>query len=84
MLAARCANLLQQLLNVETDAAQGQSYSAQKVQSAESYHEDQRTVLFISVPYVGIIRIALEGISSMDTLMGSSSNSSSSKFALNV
>lgn len=47
MLAARCASLLQHLLHVEADAAQGQSYNTQQAPGAESYHEVERTVLFI-------------------------------------
>jgi hypothetical protein len=68
MLAARCATLLQHLLDVEADAAKGQNYSTQKVQYSGSCHEDERTVLVITVPYIGTIRIAREGISSMDIL----------------
>lgn len=60
MLAARCARLLQDLLAVEAGASQGR---------AESYHEDERALLFITVPYFGTIRIAREGISSMETPM---------------
>lgn len=68
MLTARCADLLQHLLRVEADAAQGQSHSTQKAQLAESYHEGERNVLLITVPYFGTIRISREGIKSMETL----------------
>ncbi|KAF2815513.1 uncharacterized protein BDZ99DRAFT_378845 [Mytilinidion resinicola] len=68
MLGVRCADLLQHMLKIEADAAQGQRYSTQKVQWAESYHEDERNVLIINVPYFGTIRIAREGIRSIETL----------------
>lgn len=67
MLAARCARLLQQLLHIEADAAQGQNYSAQKVQWSESGHEDGRNVLFITLPYFGTVRFTRDGTRSMET-----------------
>ncbi|KFZ15864.1 hypothetical protein V502_05377 [Pseudogymnoascus sp. VKM F-4520 (FW-2644)] len=67
MLAARCARLLQQLLHIEADAAQGQNYSVQKVQWSESGHEDECNVLFITLPYFGTIRFACDGTKSMET-----------------
>lgn len=56
--AAKCAFLLERLLLVEKDAAQGQCYRAHKIQWTNGDHKDERNVLFISVPYVGTIRIA--------------------------
>lgn len=50
VLTAKCATLLKNLLVVEADAAQGLSHL---------------NVLIIQVPYVGAIRIAPEGISSV-------------------
>ncbi|KFY96201.1 hypothetical protein V500_02549 [Pseudogymnoascus sp. VKM F-4518 (FW-2643)] len=67
MLAARCARLLQQLLHIEADAAQGHNYSAQKVQSSESGHEDERNVLFITLPYFGTVKFTRDGKISVET-----------------
>lgn len=66
MLAARCAHLLQKLLHIEADAAQGHNYSVQKVQWSEAGHGDERNVLFITVPYFGTIRFTRDGIRSME------------------
>jgi hypothetical protein len=69
MLGAKCVELLQHLLLVEADAAKGHSYSAQHVpgvQGVQSNQEDECTVLFITIPYIGTIKITREGISSMD------------------
>ncbi|OBT82060.1 hypothetical protein VE02_09374 [Pseudogymnoascus sp. 03VT05] len=66
-LAASCARLLQQLLHIEADAAQGQNYSAQKVQSSESGHEGGRNVLFITVSYFGTVRFTRDGIRLIET-----------------
>jgi len=52
-LAARCAVLLADLLAVEADAAQHES--------------DNENVLIVKVPYIGAIRIARKGITSMTT-----------------
>jgi hypothetical protein len=68
MLAAKCATLLQHLLDVEADAAQGQIYSAERVQWAEGNREDVHTVLYITIPYFGTVKIAREGISSIEKL----------------
>lgn len=62
VLAARCAVLLEDLLAVEADAAQGQDYRAHKSHFADGDHEDERSVLIVKVPYVGTIRIAREGV----------------------
>ncbi|OBT63331.1 hypothetical protein VE03_07266 [Pseudogymnoascus sp. 23342-1-I1] len=72
MLAARCARLLQQLLHIEADAAQGQNYNVQKVQLFEIGHEDERNVLFITVPYFGTIRFTHDSIRSLETAETSS------------
>jgi hypothetical protein len=68
VLSGKCATLLKHLLLVELDAAQGQSYQAHKVQWTNGDHEDERNVLFITVPYVGTIRIARDGIRPMRDL----------------
>jgi len=68
VLAAKCAVLLRGLLAVEADAAQGQSYRAHKFQPMGGDHEDDRNVLIITVPYLGAIRIAREGITSVTPL----------------
>lgn len=66
-LAASCARLLQQLLYIEKDAAQGQNYSAQKAQRSESGHKDRHNMLFITVPYFGTVRFTRDGIRLMET-----------------
>lgn len=68
MLTAKCASLLQHLLHVEADAAQGQRHTIQSLQWAESNHEDECNVLLITIPYFGTVRIAREGIRSVGTL----------------
>lgn len=65
VLSGKCATLLKHLLLVESDAAQGQSYRAHKVQWTNGDHEDECNVLLITVPYVGTIRIARDGIRPM-------------------
>jgi hypothetical protein len=72
MLATRCGRLLRQLLHVEKDAAQGNNYSAQKVLTSESGNEDERNVLFITLPYFGTIRFTRNGIRSTETAKASS------------
>ncbi|KFY33457.1 hypothetical protein V494_07610 [Pseudogymnoascus sp. VKM F-4513 (FW-928)] len=67
-MAASCAGLLQKLLHIEADAAQGQSYSAHKVQSSESNHDDGRNVLYITVPYFGTLRFTRDGITLLETV----------------
>jgi hypothetical protein len=64
VLAARCAALLNNLLAVEADAAV-QDYRAQSVRETENDHEDGHSVLVIVVPYLGTIRVARDGITSM-------------------
>lgn len=66
-LTEKCAKLLQHLLHIEDDASRGQKYSANIVQLPSDYHEDNHSTLLINVPYVGTIRIAHEGASSMAT-----------------
>jgi hypothetical protein len=68
VLAARCAVLLKHLLAIEADAAQGQIYHARQSDWDGGEYEDGRIVLIIKVPYVGAIRIAREGITSMPPL----------------
>ncbi|KAF4954534.1 hypothetical protein FSARC_12097 [Fusarium sarcochroum] len=63
--AAKCAVLLKDLLVVEADAAQGHIYRAQGVQDMDEESDDNSNALIISVPYVGIVRIAREGTVSM-------------------
>jgi hypothetical protein len=58
-------NLLQCLLHIEADAAEGQSYTAQSVQGSESLHEDSNTIR-ISIPYFGVIKITREGVISKE------------------
>ncbi|KFX94359.1 hypothetical protein O988_06344 [Pseudogymnoascus sp. VKM F-3808] len=72
MLATRCGRLLRQLLHIEADAAQGNNYSAQKVLTSESGHEDERNVLFITLPYFGTIRFTRNGTGSTETAKASS------------
>lgn len=61
MLGARCANLLQHLLHVEANAAREQISGADKVQRTEGSQEEC-TVLFVTVPYFGTVRIARDGV----------------------
>ncbi|KAF2501647.1 hypothetical protein BU16DRAFT_613505 [Lophium mytilinum] len=68
MLAAKCANLLQHMLQIEADANQAHTYSTQQVQGAENFREDEGSALIINVPYLGTIRIAREGVRSIETL----------------
>jgi hypothetical protein len=65
ILAARCAKLLRHLLHIEDDAARGQKYRAERVQWNNGYHEGDHSALLIAIPYLGTIRIAREGISSV-------------------
>lgn len=64
---ASCAHLLQQLLYIEADAAQGQNYNAQKVQWSEGDHENGRNMLVITVPYFGTVRFTRDGIRLVET-----------------
>ncbi|KAJ9656117.1 hypothetical protein H2198_005173 [Neophaeococcomyces mojaviensis] len=64
-LASKCAALLKDLLAIEADAAQGHSYHTQNPQWTNGDHEDDRKVLFIKVPYIGVVRIARDGITSV-------------------
>jgi hypothetical protein len=64
-LAARCAVLLRDLLAVEADAAQGHTYRAHALERINDDGKDSPNTLIINVPYVGIVRIAREGMVSM-------------------
>ncbi|OBT93455.1 hypothetical protein VE01_08652 [Pseudogymnoascus verrucosus] len=61
-LAASCARLLQHLLHIEADAAQGHNYSVKKAQLSDGGHGDGPNVLLITVPYFGTIRFTRDGI----------------------
>ncbi|KAF2100709.1 hypothetical protein NA57DRAFT_28594, partial [Rhizodiscina lignyota] len=74
MLAARCARLLQHLLQVEVHAAQGQDQSTHNVRRNESNHEDDVNALLITIPYFGNISISHEGIKRVETLVTSPSH----------
>ncbi|ETN40997.1 uncharacterized protein HMPREF1541_02929 [Cyphellophora europaea CBS 101466] len=69
VLAAKCASLLKYLLAVEADAAQWQKSAAHKVICTNASSQDRNSVLIIKVPYVGTIRIAREGITSIHPCM---------------
>jgi hypothetical protein len=60
VLMDKSACLLRQLLDIEAEAADGRTYSAEKV--AEDHEESEGHVLILSVPYFGTIRFAREGI----------------------
>lgn len=66
MLASRCAALLSQLLAIEADAAQDEGYQMHKPSMAGDGLEDNQNVLIVNVPYIGAIRIARKGISSVN------------------
>ncbi|KAI3576724.1 hypothetical protein IWW34DRAFT_881290 [Fusarium oxysporum f. sp. albedinis] len=59
------AVLLRDLLAVEADATKGHIYRAQGVEYIDEESDDNSSALIISVPYVGIVRIAREGTVSM-------------------
>lgn len=67
MLAGKSARLLQHLLFIEEDAAQGHTYKADCVHMPDESHEDHHNALLVNIPYVGTLRIAREGASSMVT-----------------
>ncbi|EXK30383.1 hypothetical protein FOMG_13196 [Fusarium oxysporum f. sp. melonis 26406] len=59
------AVLLRDLLAVEADATKGHIYRAQGVEYIDEEGDDNSIALIISVPYVGIVKIAREGTVSM-------------------
>jgi hypothetical protein len=61
-LTAKCAVLLRSLLAVEADAAQGHTYHAHALERINDYDKDSPNTLIITVPYIGIVRIAREGM----------------------
>ncbi|KAL2813187.1 hypothetical protein BDW59DRAFT_34788 [Aspergillus cavernicola] len=64
---SQSADLLSQLLDVEAEAAKGRAYSTQNLspaeaaQGTESCSSSTANVLYFSIPYFGMIRIAPEG-----------------------
>jgi hypothetical protein len=50
------------LLAVEADAAQGHTYHAHALERINDYDKDSPNTLIITVPYIGIVRIAREGM----------------------
>ncbi|KAF2651537.1 hypothetical protein K491DRAFT_88470 [Lophiostoma macrostomum CBS 122681] len=64
VLSAKCATLLEELLVIEADAAQGHRYGVHKLKWAEENQENDYNVLIIKVPYLGGIRIAREDMTS--------------------
>jgi hypothetical protein len=60
-LARESSDLLQRLLHVEADAAQGQIFSARKYNQDEGNHEDDGSVFSIYIPYFGVLKISPEG-----------------------
>lgn len=67
VLAARCAVLLTHLLAVEADAAQDEGYHLHELPANGDTYNDNENVLIVKVPYIGAIRIARKGITSMTT-----------------
>jgi hypothetical protein len=63
----KSAGLLRRLLLIEADAAQGNSYSTNAVPDSDGSQEIEDNVLYISMGYLGIIRIAPDGISCKKT-----------------
>jgi hypothetical protein len=60
-LARESSDLLQRLLLVEADAAQGQVYSARKCLQDERTHEEDNSVFSIYIPYFGVLKLSPEG-----------------------
>jgi len=67
VLAARCACLLSHLLAVEADAAQDEGYHLHELSANGDSYNDNENVLIIKVPYIGAVRIARKGITSVST-----------------
>ncbi|KAH0848458.1 hypothetical protein FOPE_02519 [Fonsecaea pedrosoi] len=71
MLAAKCVALLKHLLAVEASCyARGKIHSHQRPSENDGDH-DKSNVLVIQIPYVGAVRIAREGITSLAPSKGS-------------
>ncbi|KAF2668135.1 putative Zn(II)2Cys6 transcription factor [Microthyrium microscopicum] len=68
VLAAKCAGLLKDLLAAEANAAEGYSSRTQSLQEASANLEDDQKVLIINVPYIGALRIAREGITTLESV----------------
>ncbi|PYI14276.1 hypothetical protein BO99DRAFT_25987 [Aspergillus violaceofuscus CBS 115571] len=64
-LAAECAALLKDLLSIEGRAARGYKTDADETPWSNKQPADNPNVLVIRVPYLGAIRIAPEGITSV-------------------
>jgi hypothetical protein len=64
-LAAKCAVLLKDLLAVEADAEQDHTYRAHALERINDDGKNDHNALIINVPYVGIVKIAREGMVSM-------------------
>ncbi|KEF54119.1 uncharacterized protein A1O9_09914 [Exophiala aquamarina CBS 119918] len=63
MLAAKCAELLKHLLDIEADAAHGPLYSSEDGGEATTLSsQDNTNVLLIAVPYRGTVKITRKGI----------------------
>jgi hypothetical protein len=63
VLSDKSAVLLRRLLQIEADAAQGITYNTTSIEKLDHNHEHDDKVLQISMGYLGIIRIAPDGIS---------------------
>ncbi|KAK5054003.1 hypothetical protein LTR84_001965 [Exophiala bonariae] len=68
LLAAKCATLLKHLLAAEAQTAQGHSHPSNKTLCPSGSCEDEDYVLTIMVPYVGAIRIARGGVTTIASL----------------
>ncbi|PVH95581.1 hypothetical protein DM02DRAFT_600670 [Periconia macrospinosa] len=64
-LSAKCVVLLRDLLAVEQDAAQDHTYRAHALERINDDEKDNPNTLIINVPYLGIVRIARDGMVSM-------------------
>lgn len=60
-LARESSDVLQRLLLVEADAAQGQVYNARKCGQDEGTHEEDGSVFSTYIPYFGVLKISPEG-----------------------
>ncbi|KAF2103445.1 hypothetical protein NA57DRAFT_32325 [Rhizodiscina lignyota] len=65
VLAAKCAAMLKDLLAIEAAIARGEDVYARGVQILESGLEMDHNVLIVKVPYIGAVRVARDGISTI-------------------
>jgi hypothetical protein len=63
VLTDKSASLLRRLLQIEAEAAQGYTFNTEKVDESEVSQGTEDNVLHISIPYLGFLRIARDGIS---------------------